>query len=169
MTPLATLTVGTPPGPARFTVRRAAAADVPALVALLADDDLGRTREDLSGGGLVVYQRAFAAIDASPAQLLVVVTPQDAPGEVAATMQLTFIPGLSRQGALRAQFEAVRVASPHRGQGLGEAMIRWAIAEARRRGAVLVQLTSDKSRAGALRFYPRLSFTASHEGFKLML
>lgn len=169
MTPLATLTAGSAPGAARFTVRQATAADVAALVALLTDDDLGRTREDPSGDGLAVYQRAFAAIEANPDQLLVVVTPAAEPVTVAATLQLTFIPGLSRQGALRAQLEAVRVASPYRSRGLGEAMIGWAVAEARRRGAALVQLTSDKRRSGALRFYARLGFTASHEGFKLTL
>jgi GNAT superfamily N-acetyltransferase len=88
---------------------------------------------------------------------------------VAATMQLTFISGLARQGALRMQIEAVRVGSGYRSQGLGEAMIKWAIAEARQRGCRLVQLTSDKRRTSAHRFYDRLGFTRSHEGFKLTL
>ena len=82
---------------------------------------------------------------------------------------LTFIPGLARHGALRAQIEAVRVGGRYRSQGLGEAMIRWAVDEARRRGCRLVQLTSDKRRTSAHRFYSRLGFAASHEGFKLQL
>jgi GNAT superfamily N-acetyltransferase len=154
-------------GPARFAVRRATAADVPAIVGLLADDELGATREAGSDPELRSYGAAFAAIDADPGQLLVVVTAQD--GQVAATMQLTFIPGLARQGALRAQIEAVRVGAGYRSQGLGEAMITWAVAEARRRGCRMVQLTSDKRRTNAHRFYQRLGFAATHEGFKLPL
>lgn len=153
------------PGP--FAVRRAIAGDVPAVVALLADDELGATREAGSDPELTSYRTAFAAIDADPGQLLLVVTAAD--GQVAATLQLTFIPGLARQGALRAQIEAVRVGAGYRSQGLGEAMITWAIAEARRRGCRMVQLTSDKRRTNAHRFYQRLGFTATHEGFKLPL
>jgi ADP-ribose pyrophosphatase YjhB (NUDIX family)/ribosomal protein S18 acetylase RimI-like enzyme len=145
-------------------LRRATAADVAAVVGLIADDQLGATRED--PGDLVAYLRAFAGIDADPAQLLVVL---DDGGAVVGTMQVSFIPGLSRGGAMRAQVEAVRVASSHRGQRLGEQMIRWAIGEAGRRGCALVQLTTDKSRTDAHRFYARLGFTASHEGFKMTL
>jgi GNAT superfamily N-acetyltransferase len=90
-------------------------------------------------------------------------------GRVVATLQLSFIPGLSRRGALRAQIEAVRVAPAERSQGLGQALFTWAIAEARRRGCTLVQLTTDKSRTDAHRFYERLGFVASHEGLKLSL
>jgi ribosomal protein S18 acetylase RimI-like enzyme len=150
-----------------FAIRRARADDVAAIVALLSDDELGAGREDMSAAGLAPYRSAFAAVEADPRQLLLVVTASD--GSVAATMQLTFIPGLSRRGALRAQIEAVRVSGRHRGQGLGEAMMTWAIAEARRRDCALVQLTSDKQREDAHRFYARLGFTASHEGFKLQL
>jgi GNAT superfamily N-acetyltransferase len=139
-------------------------ADVPAIVALIAADQIGATRD---GGELEPYERAFAAIDADPAQLLVVVT--DADGAVVGTLQLTFIPGLARRGALRAQIEAVRIDERLRGRGLGQALFEWAIAEARRRGCALVQLTTDKRRADAHRFYGRLGFTASHEGFKLRL
>jgi GNAT superfamily N-acetyltransferase len=160
---LAVLSLG--PGP--FTVRRATAADVPAIVGLLADDELGATREAGPDPELASYRGAFAAIDADPGQLLLVVAAPD--GQVAATMQLTFIPGLARRGALRAQIEAVRVGSGYRSQGLGEAMITWAVAEARRRGCRMVQLTSDKRRANAHRFYQRLGFAATHEGFKLPL
>lgn len=92
-----------------------------------------------------------------------------AAGEVVGTMQLSFIPGLSRRGALRAQIEAVRVRGDYRGQGLGRAMFDWAIGEARRRGCALVQLTTDKTRTDAHRFYDGLGFVASHEGLKLEL
>ena len=163
MTELATLSLGN----ARFSVRRAVAADVAAIVALLADDELGAAREASGNGDMTPYQRAFAAIDADPNQLLLVVTAAD--GDVAATMQMTFLPGLSRHGALRAQIEAVRVGRAYRSHGLGQAVFTWAIAEARRRGAILVQLTSDRSRTDAHRFYDRLGFTRSHEGFKLYL
>jgi GNAT superfamily N-acetyltransferase len=151
-------------GGTEFLLRRAAAGDVPAIVGLLADDQLGATRD---GGDMTPYLQAFGAIDADPAQRLLVAAP--AGGGVAGTMQITFIPGLARRGALRAQIEAVRVARASRGQGLGEAMISWAIAEAGRQGCALVQLTSGKQRPAAHRFYERLGFTASHEGFKLFL
>lgn len=151
-------------GGASYVVRRAARTDLPAIVALIAADQLGARRD---GGDLAPYERAFAAIDADPAQLLVVVT--DEAGAVAGTLQLTVIPGLARRGALRAQIEAVRVRGDLRGQGLGQALLAWAIEEARGRGCALVQLTSDKRRVGAHRYYGRLGFTASHEGFKLRL
>jgi GNAT superfamily N-acetyltransferase len=136
-------------------------------VGLLAADQLGATRDGVNAPeDLAAYQRAFRAIDADPAHLLVV---GDAGGEVVATMQLSFLPGLARRGALRAQIEAVRVHDGHRGGGLGAAMLAWAIDEARRRGCALVQLTTDKSRTSAHRFYERLGFVASHEGMKLTL
>jgi ADP-ribose pyrophosphatase YjhB (NUDIX family)/GNAT superfamily N-acetyltransferase len=149
-------------GPA--TLRRARREDIAALVALIAQDQLGATRED--PGDPAAYLRAFEAIDADPAQTLVVA---ERDGEVVGTLQLSVIPGLARQGALRGQVEAVRVAEGQRGQGLGEAMVRWAVAESRRRGCALVQLTTDKSRVDAHRFYERLGFVASHEGMKLRL
>jgi GNAT superfamily N-acetyltransferase len=148
---------------ATYELRRATSADVGAIVGLIAADQIGATRD---GGDLAPYERAFAAIDADPAQLLVVAADGDA---VVGTLQLTFIPGLARRGALRAQIEAVRVRADLRGRGLGHALIAWAIEEARRRGCALVQLTSDKRRAEAHRFYGRLGFAATHEGFKLRL
>ena len=127
----------------------------------------GQTREAASGAyDFRPYETAFAAIDIDPAQVLVIATDGI---DVVATMQLSFIPGLARRGALRAQVEAVRVAASHRSRGLGAAMFQWAIDEARRRGCVLVQLTTDKTRADAHRFYERLGFTASHEDFILQL
>lgn len=145
-------------------VRRATREDVPAIVALLVDDPLGSSRE--SEGEDTAYLKAFDLIDADPAHELVVL---DDGGEVIGTLQLTLLPGLSRHGALRAQIEAVRIASSRRGQGLGEGLFQWAIDESRRRGAVLVQLTTDASRDGAHRFYERLGFVASHVGMKLPL
>jgi GNAT superfamily N-acetyltransferase len=115
---------------------------------------------------LAAYEVAFRAIDADPAHILLVA---ESAGQVVGTMQLSFLPGLARRGALRAQIEAVRVAESTRGTGLGTAMLQWAIDEARRRGCALVQLTSDKSRTSAHRFYERLGFVASHEGMKLKL
>ena len=145
-------------------LRRAIPRDLPSIVELLADDSLGAARE--SAGDLEPYRQAFEAIDADPAHLLLVA---EADGDVVATMQLSFLPGLARRGALRAQLEAVRVDAGHRGTGLGREMIGWAIDEARRRGCALVQLTSDKQRPDAHRFYARLGFVASHEGMKLVL
>jgi GNAT superfamily N-acetyltransferase len=146
-------------------LRRATVEDLPALVALLADDPISASRET-PDCDLAPYRRAFDLIDADPAHLLVAAV--DA-GAVVGTLQLTVLPGLARGGALRAQLEAVHVAAGHRSRGLGSAMVGWAIDEARRRGCRLVQLTSNKSRADAHRFYERLGFVASHEGFKLAL
>jgi GNAT superfamily N-acetyltransferase len=148
-------------------LRRARLEDVPAIVALIAADQLGATRDGVRDeADLAAYTAAFRAIDADPAHVLVVA---DSAGEIVGTMQLSFLPGLARRGALRAQVEAVRVAERTRGSGLGAAMMAWAIDEARRRGCALVQLTSDKSRTDAHRFYQRLGFAASHEGMKLAL
>lgn len=147
-----------------FVLRHATGSDVAAIVELLAADQLGVARD--GGPDLSPYERAFATIDTDPAQLLLVATTE---GEVAGTLQLTLIPGMARRGALRAQLEAVRIGAEFRSRGLGQAMITWAIDDARRRGCALVQLTSDKSRTQAHRFYERLGFTASHEGLKLHL
>ena len=161
---MTTLSLGDPP----VHLRRAVEEDLPALVALLADDPLGSTREAASGSDaeLAPYRRAFALLDGDPAQLLVVAVDGT---DVVGTFQLSFVPGLARRGALRAQIEAVRVRADHRQQGLGAAMIGWAIEEARRRGCALVQLTTDRARPDAHRFYERLGFVASHEGLKLPL
>lgn len=137
--------------------------EVPAIVALLADDILGAGRET---GPDDAYWNAFDDITADPRNRLIVA---DIEGQVAGTLQLTLIPGLSRHGMLRAQIEGVRIAAPWRGQGLGRAMIDWAIEEARCSGCGLVQLTSDKRRPHAIRFYEALGFTPTHEGFKLSL
>lgn len=146
------------------SLRRATAADVAAIVALLADDDLGAARE--VPDDLATYQRAFAAVDSDASELLAVAERDD---QVVGTLQVSFLPGLSRHGALRAQVEGVRVAAAARGCGLGEVMMRWAIDQARSRGCVLVQLTSDKARTDTHRFYDRLGFTDTHQGYKLTL
>jgi GNAT superfamily N-acetyltransferase len=153
------------PGPVRL--RPARQGDVAAMVRLIAADQLGATRDGVrDAADLAAYTAAFDAIDADPAHILVVA---ELAGEIVGTMQLSFLPGLARRGALRAQIEAVRVADGSRGSGLGAGMIGWAIDEARRRGCGLVQLTTDKSRLDAHRFYQRLGFVASHEGMKLAL
>jgi ribosomal protein S18 acetylase RimI-like enzyme len=153
--------------PDRVVLRRATASDVPAIVSLLAADQLGATRDGVScAEDLAVYQAAFEAIDRDPAHLLIV--GQSGP-DIVATMQLSFLPGLARRGALRAQIEAVRVDRAYRSRGLGAALFTWAINESRRRQCALVQLTTDKSRTSAHRFYERLGFTATHEGMKLVL
>jgi GNAT superfamily N-acetyltransferase len=143
--------------------RDATRADLPAILAMLADDALGATRESADDPG---YAAAFDQIDADPRNALIVA---DRAGEVVGTMQLTYIPGLSRRGGERLQIEAVRVRADQRGQGLGRTMIQWAVDQARARGCRLVQLTTDKRRAEAHRFYASLGFEASHEGMKLPL
>jgi GNAT superfamily N-acetyltransferase len=149
-------------------LRRAEAADLPSIVDLLARDRLGAARGDglRADDDLRAYQRAFGEFDRDPAHVLAVA---ESEGRIIATMQLSYIPGLARRGALRAQLETVHVHEDFRSRGLGRAMLSWAISQARQRGCGLVQLTTDKSRVDAHRFYERLGFTASHEGMKLSL
>jgi ribosomal protein S18 acetylase RimI-like enzyme len=147
-------------------IRRAGRGDVAAIVALLADDVLGAKRERNEHPLPDPYYRAFDAIDRDDNHELLVA---ELDGRVIGTLQLTFLPGLSRQGMWRAQIEGVRVSSKARGQRVGEQLVRHAIARAKERGCGLVQLTSDKQRVDAVRFYERLGFTASHEGMKLPL
>lgn len=130
---------------------------------MLADDVLGRSRE---APGDPAYAAAFAALERDPNQFPAVL--EDG-GAVVGYLQLTFIPGLSLKGMLRGQIESVRIASSHRGQGLGRVMLQWAIEECRRKGCGLVQLAMNKSREDSLRFYKSLGFVASHEGLKLTL
>ena len=148
------------------TFRDATLADLPAIVALLAEDTLGEKREDASLPLDPAYERAFHLIDANPDQRQIVA---EKGGAVIGTMQLTFIPGIAFRGAWRAQIEAVRVAGSLRGQGIGAKMINWAVEQCRARQCRMVQLTSDKSRDAAHRFYERLGWTRSHEGFKIKL
>lgn len=144
-------------------MRRATAADLDAIVAMLADDMLGAAREK---PGDPAYAAAFRAIESDPNQLLAVAEEE---GRVVGCLQLSFIPGLSRLGMWRGQIESVRIAASHRGAGLGRRMFEWAIEQCRARGCGLVQLTTDKARPDARRFYESLGFAASHEGMKLAL
>ena len=148
-------------------LRLATRADVPAILTLLADDDIARTRGDVVPEDAdAAAWAAFEAIDADERNELIVA---EVAGAVAGTCQLTFVPSLSRHGAERMTIEAVRVRADLRGHGVGAAMMRWALDRARERGCRLAQLTTDKRRTDAQRFYARLGFTASHEGMKLPL
>lgn len=148
------------------TIRHAVAADLPAIVALLADDVLGRSRERIADPLPHAYVAAFNAIESDPNQQLLVAQLEH---RVIGCLQLTYIPGLSHQGSWRGQIEGVRVAASSRGLKVGERMMPFAIDEARARGCRIVQLTTDKTRLDAHRFYERLGFKASHEGMKLIL
>lgn len=145
-----------------LTFRRATRDDVTTIVGMLHDDFLGRTRE--RPDDLEPYLRAFERIEASSEQELIVVE-QD--GVAVGTFQLTYIPYLTHSGALRAVVEAVRVASDRRGTGLGHAIFEWIVAHIRERGCDVLQLSTDKRRVDAHRFYEDLGFVASHEGMKL--
>jgi GNAT superfamily N-acetyltransferase len=145
-------------------MRSATRADVPSIVAMLADDPLGAQRE--TPDDLAPYLAAWERLAADPNQHLIVAVRE---GRVVGTLQLTIIPGLSRRGSIRSIIEAVRIHANERGSGLGTQLIEWAVEESRRQGCQLVQLTSDKTRTDAHRFYERLGFTASHVGFKLQL
>lgn len=147
--------------------RRAERKDVVAIVEMIADDKLGKLRERFEDPLPDSYVRAFNRIDSDPNQELVVV--EDEEGKVIGTLQLSYITYLTYQGGTRAQIEAVRIHKDQRGAGLGERMFRWAIGRAQARGAHVVQLTTDKKRPEALRFYEKLGFVASHEGMKLHL
>ncbi|MFF3713389.1 GNAT family N-acetyltransferase [Streptomyces phaeochromogenes] len=145
-------------------IRPAVPDDVPAIVAMLADDPLGAQRE--SPDDLSPYLAALERLSKDPNQHLAVAVRE---GRVVGTLQLTIIPGLSRKGATRSIIEGVRVHADERGSGLGTRFIEWAIDRSRSEGCQLVQLTSDVSRTDARRFYERIGFTASHVGFKLQL
>ncbi|MEY9931914.1 GNAT superfamily N-acetyltransferase [Catenulispora sp. GP43] len=145
-------------------LRDATAADLPAIVAMLADDKLGSTREDPED--MAPYLAAFAELDADPNQRLIVA---ERAGVAVGTFQLTFIPGVAQQGLKRAMIESVRVATSERGSGLGTQMMQWAIEQSKNAGCKQVQLTSNAQRPDAHRFYERLGFVPSHVGFKLKL
>ena len=146
--------------------RDAVEADLPKIVALLADDFLGQGREVSDQIDLSAYQTALRAITESPDNRLIVACLDQV---VVGTFQLTFIPGLSFTGGTRAQIEAVRIDASVRGRGAGQEMIEFGIAEARKTGCCLVQLAMNKQRTETLRFYQKLGFEATHEGFKYML
>lgn len=146
-------------------VRDASPEDLPAIVALLRDDPLGQMRES-SDVCDPAYAAAWRAIESDPNQSLLVI---DDDGVAVGCAQVSFIPGLSRAGMWRGQIEGVRIAASLRGRGAGRALIEHAIERCRERGCGLVQLTTDKQRPAALRFYEGLGFVASHEGMKLSL
>jgi GNAT superfamily N-acetyltransferase len=146
--------------------RQAQLSDLAELIHLLADDPLGAKREDISSPINAKYLQAMAAIEQDPNNELWVV---ESESKVVGMLQLTFIPYLTHIGSWRCLIEGVRIVKQVRGQGLGEKMFVYAIERARERGCNLVQLTSDKQRPDALRFYEKLGFVASHEGFKLAL
>jgi len=152
--------------PAAVLFRKATRADLRAMLELLNDGKVGNILERIEEPLPALYAEAFAAIEADPNQLLLV---GEIDGRIVASLQLTFIPGIAHQGAWRAQVEAVRVARDLRGRKIGEALMRHVIALARERGCDRVQLTTNKARDDAQRFYRRLGFVASHEGMKLRL
>jgi len=151
----------------RIEFRAALRAELAAIISLLANDALGQLREDTSEPVAAVYEDAFTAIEADPNQLLAVAVDKDS--AVVGTLQLSFLPGISRMGSWRGQIEAVRVADTHRSSGLGGQMFDWAIEQCKLRGCNLVQLTTDKNRPGAHRFYEKLGFEPTHTGYKLKL
>jgi ribosomal protein S18 acetylase RimI-like enzyme len=158
--------IGSDKGDNMVEIRQAKRDDLPAIIGLLADDDLGGGREDASTPLYQGYVTAFETISRDDNQLFIVA---DDGGSVVGCLQITFIPGLSRKGQWRGLLESVRVASSRRSGGIGGTMVEWAIARCRERGCGFVQLTSDKSRKRAHAFYARLGFEASHEGMKLKL
>jgi len=154
------------PRPGEPIFRCASPADLPAIVRMLADDALGAARETFESPLPESYYRAFEAIDRDANNELIVA---EVDGKVIGVMQITFIPNLTYRGSWRAQIEGVRVDATVRSGGIGRQLFAWAIERARQRGCHLVQLTSDKARKDAIRFYENLGFVASHEGMKLHL
>ena len=150
-----------------FKLRPAKKEDVPAIVAMLADDKLGKTREEYKEPLPEVYFEAYTNITRDPNQeLMVVINSND---DVIGTLQLTFIAYFTYRGGTRAQIEAVRIHKDYRGKGIGKLVFKWCIARAKEKGAHVVQLTTDKKRPEALQFYEDLGFRASHEGMRLHL
>lgn len=148
-----------------LSIRQAEFKDLPAVVQLLAQDKLGQKRENYTLPLPQSYVTAFEKIDSDSNQELVVLENEKA--ETVGTLQLTFIPYLTYRGGTRAQIEAVRIREDQRGKGLGKNLLEWAIQRAKDRGAHILQLTTDKQRPEALKFYESLGFVASHEGMKM--
>ena len=147
-------------------LRIATYSDVPSIVRLLADDELGSLRERYENPIPETYYTAYELINGDPNHELIVA---ELNGEVIGTLHLMFLPSLSFQGGLRAQIESVRVDTHHQNQGIGSDMMKWTLERAKMRGAHIVQLTTHKSRADAHRFYERLGFKGTHLGMKLSL
>ena len=150
----------------RLNYRLALESDVPAIVEMLADDELGAMREDLRTPLPQRYLDAFRNISCDENQELTVV---ELDGEVSGTFHLSFIQYLTHRGGMRAQIEAVRIKGEMRGNGIGKEIFQYIIQRAKDRRAHMVQLTTDHQRPGALRFYRRLGFVNSHNGMKLYL
>lgn len=146
--------------------RQAQQQDIPDLLKMLMDDELGKLREDVLNPANECYLSAFEQISRDPNNELTVALQGP---KIVGMLQLTFIPYLTHIGSWRCLIEGVRIHNSHRGQGLGTRLFKWAIQRAEARGCAIVQLTSDKQRHDALRFYQNLGFEASHEGFKLRL
>jgi ribosomal protein S18 acetylase RimI-like enzyme len=149
----------------QISIRPARRGDVPTIVAMLADDALGRGRERIEDPLPPLYLQAFEKVERDPNIQLVVA--QGEGGEVVGCLQLCILPGLSSQGASRGLIEDVRVASLHRGRGIGEQLVQWAVAEAQSKGCRLVELLTHNTRVDAQRFYKRLGFQASHVGMTI--
>ncbi|MCB8942335.1 MAG: GNAT family N-acetyltransferase [Ardenticatenaceae bacterium] len=147
-------------------IRQATREDVREVVRLLVDDVLGSQREQYGADLPQGYYGAFEQINRDENNELIVV---ERAGEIVGTLQLTFLPGMSYGGSWRGQIEAVRVDGRYRNQRIGQKLVEWAVERARQRGCYLVQLTTNKGRLDAHRFYERLGFVASHEGMKLSL
>ncbi|WP_298900854.1 GNAT family N-acetyltransferase [uncultured Psychroserpens sp.] len=145
--------------------RKAKISDISTIVSMLADDELGKTRENFQEPLPSCYREAFKNINSDSNQELIVV--EDDNHTVIGSLQLTFIQYLTYQGGIRAQIEAVRIRKDKRGMGLGRTMFKWAINRAKERRAHVLQLTTDKKRPGAIKFYRDLGFIQSHEGMKL--
>lgn len=145
--------------------RKATKNDLQAIVAMLADDELGSRREDFQTPLPISYRQAFDRISSDTNQELMVL--ENTQGEVIGTMQLSFIHYLTYQGGIRAQIEAVRIRNDQRGKGIGSQIFEWAITRAKARKAHLLQLTTDKQRPDAIRFYEKLGFRSSHVGMKM--
>lgn len=145
--------------------RKATEADVSTIVAMIADDELGKKRENFQIPLPKEYLKAFEKIDADENQELIVV--ENEHFEIIGTLQLSFIQYLTYRGGIRAQIEAVRIRKDQRGHGIGKAMFKWAINRAKERNAHLLQLTTDKKRPKAIKFYEDLGFKATHEGMKI--
>jgi GNAT superfamily N-acetyltransferase len=148
-----------------MTIRKAKKVDINEIVQMLANDPLGASREDVLHREK--YEKAFDIIDADKNQSLMIV--EDENGKMIGTFQMTFIQYLTHQGSMRVQVESVRVREDLRGKGIGENIFQWIIDHAKERGAHLLQLTSDKKRPDAIRFYRKLGFIDSHEGLKMAL
>ncbi|MFS4446174.1 N-acetyltransferase family protein [Maribacter sp. 2307UL18-2] len=149
----------------KMIFRKATKKDVSKIVEMIADDELGKTREDFQIPLPTEYLTAFENIDADPNQELIVVENESA--EIIGTLQLSFIQYLTYRGGIRAQIEAVRIRKDKRGLGIGKTMFEWAIGRAKERNAHVLQLTTDKKRPKAIEFYKNLGFNATHEGMKM--